>query len=158
MKKIILMLLIFVIVKANVQEDKNSTVELKKLEKSCVDGNATSCVNLGKFYYNDTLKTKNIDKAFELFEKACKLGKISMCTHMALTYESNLSLRYDINKSIDFHTIACKGKSAKSCERLAFFYEKGREPFTQSYSNSLEYFRKTCELEHTSCGKIAFAN
>ena len=132
---------------------KTNMDTIEKLINNCEDSNATACFKVG------TLYSKNMDfnTSFEFFHKSCDLNNTRVCVRLANTYAKKESFRYDIHKAIKLYEKACNLQEVKACDSLGHLYAKGNKDFKVDSNLSVQYFMKTCELEHYTCEKIAVA-
>jgi len=126
---------------------------VKEHKKSCIEGNAKGCYNLGWAYYEG--KDVEIDyiTAKEYLEIACDYEVGDGCFKLGEIYaegkgvEKNASkAREYYGKAKEYYKKACDLNDASGCTSLGAIYDFAKESVERNYTKAREYYKKACDL------------
>ncbi|MBZ7983944.1 tetratricopeptide repeat protein [Campylobacter sp. RM12647] len=129
---------------------KYKNLAIKLVKQSCKDDdNANACYDFANFcevkYTQCDDFEKLYERAFNLYEKQCNNNDYSSCYFLANMYLNGVSTDIDEEKALELYKYACNNNDNKSCYEVSQLYE----------NKSLEYLRKSCELEFKyACEKL----
>jgi len=165
MKKIIFMLLVFLVtLSANEnQENKlqtaaddntmglgllhlyNDTIKAKFLfERSCESDYMLGCQNLGKLY----VQIKEYDNAKDVLTKTCEANLTEGCYELGKLYLGLLD-EFKPLKSLSLFKKACSDDYRDACFAIgAMYYEGVDKTIKKDYKKARKFFKKSCELNN----------
>ena len=95
------------------------------LRRSCDDGDAAACYNLGVLYYNGEGVTQDPARAATLVQQACDGGIVQGCYNAAQAFHAGLGVPPDLLRAAGLYEQACDGGIAQSCYNLGWLYRNG---------------------------------
>lgn len=112
-------------------------------KKSCENGDAIGCYNLGTLYGSGFGVKKDYLMAAKSFKKACD-AQINMgCYNLGVSYERGQGVQQDYVKAKELFNKACIADEAIACYNLGEMYANGRG-VVENKSKAIELFRKAC--------------
>ena len=165
MKKIIFMLLVFLVTLSGNenQENKlqtasddntmglgllylyNDTVKAKFLfERSCESEYMLGCQNLGKLY----VQIKRYNEAKDILTKTCQVNLSESCYELGKLYLGLLN-EYNPIKSLSLFKKSCSYNYKDACFAIgAIYYQGVDKKIKKDYKEAKKFFKKSCELNN----------
>lgn len=101
--------------------------DLTRFEKSCNDGDARACYNIGFFYELGKGVKQDFKIAADFYQRACNGNDAYGCFRMGFKHERGEGVAQDFKKSASFYQKACdSGISERACYNLGNLYSKGK--------------------------------
>ena len=128
--------------------------ELGKLVRSCFQGKAPECSDLGVRYERGNKVEQSHDRAAQLYRKACDGGNAIGCYNLGVLYENGLGIEQSHVLAARLYRQACTGGSAHGCTGIATAYHLG-QGVEQDYTRASEVYRQACEQgQALACGNL----
>jgi len=99
--------------------------EVRRLTKSCNNGNMSSCSKLGTRYTKGTSVARNDRLAVEWFRKACDGGYATGCSNLGYMFRHGRGVPRDENRAMDLYRKACDAGSTYGCANVGYMNRQG---------------------------------
>jgi hypothetical protein len=123
----------------------------QELEKSCNQGNSTTCLLLGGMFYEGDGVRQDKVKAAQFYQKSCDVGDSRSdigCAFLARAYYHGDGVRQDMAKAAQLYLKSCDGGATAACNILGTMYSNG-EGVRQDKVRALQFYQKACERKFT---------
>jgi hypothetical protein len=118
--------------------------DAESLRRSCEDGNAVACSNLGNMYYGGEGVTRDLARAASLYQQACDGGSEEGCSNLGVLYENGEGVPQDFARAASLYQQACDGGSGEGCSNLGLSYENG-EGVPQDFARAASLYQQACD-------------
>lgn len=116
----------------------------KSFEKTCKEGNAVSCYNMGLMYdYGDGSTAEDDEKALGFYIKACDKNYYESCSKAAVLYEEGKNVQEDMKEAFKLYSKACGGSDGFACHNVAVYYFKMKTEAMKKIS--IAFYDKACD-------------
>ena len=141
----------FTLAGTSCQPDEN---ELGKLIRSCFQGKAPECSDLGVRYERGKAVAQSHGRAAQLYRKACDGGNAIGCYNLGVLYENGQGVEQSHVLAARLYRQACTGGSAHGCAGIATAYHLG-QGVDQDSARAAKVYRQACDQgQSLACGNL----
>lgn len=144
MKKIILLLTLIFTVSTYLY-----ALTFDNIQKSCIDGNRTSCNSLAVMYEEGNGTKKNISKAIEIYQKLCDSSFMKGCSNLGRVMYDGTGTQQNFKQAVKLFQKSCNGGFAGGCYNLGLAYHEGKG-VSKDIAKSIDIYQKNCNNGHAS--------
>jgi TPR repeat protein len=113
------------------------------LDRACLMGDPTGCVDLGYAYAVGQGIAKDQNEATIWYERACTLGDALGCYNVGYNRDQTKGVAHDLKEAVAAYKDGCRDGSTSACTELGLLYENGRG-VEQDIAHAATLYKKAC--------------
>lgn len=122
-----------------VGKDRDLKTAAQVLGRSCLEGHAAGCHELGQMLWESTDRK---EEAFEALSRGCELGSVAACLYRAVPMEEGVGGRPE--DAFAIYRSLCEAGSLDACQRQAVLLKSGKGVSKDS-EQAADLFERLCE-------------